>query len=204
VFRRRPQAVAEQGRPEAHAPRLVIGLGNPGGEYLATRHNVGFEVVDLLAERAGVKLRRGRFRCLQAEARIAGERVILIQPRTYMNRSGVTVRGAVNHYKTPLSRLLVVCDDVHLPPGGIRLRRTGSAGRHNGLISIIQALGSQDFPRLRIGVGEPPPYMNQVDYVLGRFEPQEREEVAAAIARAAEAVEVWLAEGIEAAMNRFN
>lgn len=204
MFLRRRRAVAEGDRAQARAPRLVVGLGNPGGEYLATRHNVGFKVVDLLAARAGVKLRRGRFRCIQAEARIAGERVILIQPRTYMNRSGVTVRGAVNYFHAPLSHLLVICDDVHLHPGVIRLRRAGSAGGHNGLISIIETLGSQEFPRLRIGVGEPPPHMSQVDYVLGRFEREEREAVAAAIARAAQAVAAWIAEGLEAAMNRFN
>jgi PTH1 family peptidyl-tRNA hydrolase len=203
MFRRRPRAAKEQDRSEG-APRLIIGLGNPGGEYLATRHNVGFEVTDLIAARAGARFRRGRFRAVQAEAQVAGARVILVQPRTYMNRSGVSVRGAVNYYKTPLSQVLVICDDVHLPPGRVRLRRSGSAGGHNGLTSIIQALGSSEFPRLRIGVGEPPPHMGQIDYVLGRFEPEERKEIAAAIAAAADAVEVWIAEGIEAAMNRFN
>ena len=182
----------------------MFGLGNPGGQYLATRHNVGFEVVELLAARAGAKFRRGKFRCAQADARIADARVILIEPHTFMNRSGATVRGAANYYKASLSSILVVCDDVHLPPGRIRLRRSGSAGGHNGLTSIIEAVGSSDFARLRIGVGEPPPHMGQVDYVLGRLQGREREEVAEAIARAAEAVEVWVAEGIEAAMNRFN
>jgi PTH1 family peptidyl-tRNA hydrolase len=205
----------------AAAPRLVVGLGNPGGQYLATRHNAGFEVVELLAARAGVKLRRGKFRCARAEARIvarpdqsgrhpgpqglgAGARVILIQPHTFVNLSGRAVQGAVNYYKVPLSRLLVVCDDVHLPVGKIRLRRSGGPGGHNGLSSIIEALGSEEFPRLRVGVGEPPPYVDQVTYVLSRFNPEEREEMAAAIARAADAVEVWIAAGIEEAMNRFN
>jgi len=200
LFRRRRVQVEPGGEP----PRLVFGLGNPGGEYLATRHNVGFEVTDLIAARAGARFRRGRFRCGQAEVRLAGARVILIQPRTYMNRSGITVRGAVNYYKMAPSHILVICDDVHLPPGTLRLRRSGSAGGHNGLTSIIQALGSSEFPRVRIGVGEPPPHMGQIDYVLGRFEPEERKDVAAAIAQAADAVEVWVAEGIEAAMNRFN
>jgi PTH1 family peptidyl-tRNA hydrolase len=200
LFRRRRAQEEAGGEP----PRLVFGLGNPGGEYLATRHNVGFEVVELIAARAGARFRRGRFRCVQAEVHLAGARVILIQPRTFMNRSGVTVRGVVNYYKTPLSHILVICDDVHLPPGKLRLRRSGSAGGHNGMTSIIQALGSSEFARLRVGVGEPPPHMSQIDYVLGRFEREEREEVAGAIARAADAVEVWIGEGIEAAMNRFN
>jgi PTH1 family peptidyl-tRNA hydrolase len=199
-FRRRKTEEDAGGEP----PRLVFGLGNPGGEHLATRHNVGFEAVELLAARAGARFRRGKFRCAQADARIASARVILIEPHTFMNRSGVTVRGAADYYKAPLSRILVVCDDVHLPPGRIRLRRSGSAGGHNGLTSIIEALGSSEFPRLRIGIGEPPPHMSQVDYVLGRFRGREREEVAEAIARAADAAEVWIAEGIEAAMNRFN
>jgi len=161
-------------------------------------------VVELLAARAQARLRRGKFRCSQAEARLADQRVILIQPHTYMNRSGATVRAAVGYYKVPLSRLLVVCDDVHLPLGKIRLRRSGSAGGHNGLISVIEALGSEEFPRLRIGVGEPPPHMDQVSYVLSRFAREEQEEIAAAIARAADAVEAWVSVGITEAMNRAN
>jgi len=121
-----------------------------------------------------------------------------------MNVSGRTVRAAVDYFKTPLSRLLVICDDVHLPVGKSRLRRAGGPGGHNGLVSIIEALGSKEFPRLRVGVGEPSPYMDQVTYVLSRFAREEREEVAAAIARAADAVEAWVGAGIEEAMNRFN
>lgn len=199
-FRRRQSAP----EPAASAPRLIVGLGNPGGRYLATRHNVGFEVVELVAARAGVRLRRGKFRCRQAEARIAGARVILMQPHTFMNLSGRTVRAAVDYFKTPLSHLLVICDDVHLPVGKIRLRPSGSAGGHNGLTSIIEALGSQEFGRLRVGIGEPPPHMDQVTYVLSRFAPDEREQVGEAIARAADAVEAWIALGIDEAMNRFN
>ncbi len=185
-------------------PRLIVGLGNPGGRYVGTRHNVGFEVVELLAARAGVRLRRGRFRCVRAEARIADSRVVLIEPHTYMNLSGQGVRAALDYYRVPRAHLLVVCDDVHLPPGRLRLRRSGSAGGHNGLISIIESLGNQDFPRLRIGVGEPPPHMDQVAYVLCHFEREELAEIGAAVARAAEAVETWISAGIEEAMNRFN
>ena len=199
-FRRRQSAP----EPAASAPRLIVGLGNPGGRYLATRHNVGFEVVELVAARASVRLRRGKFRCRQAEARIAGPRVILMQPHTFMNLSGRTVRAAVDYFKTPLSHLLVICDDVHLPVGKIRLRPSGSAGGHNGLTSIIEVLGSQGFGRLRVGIGEPPPHMDQVTYVLSRFTPDEREQVGEAIARAADAVEAWIAVGIDEAMNRFN
>lgn len=196
--------MTEQQPAHTCGPRLIVGLGNPGGRYVGTRHNVGFEVVDLLAARAGVRLRRGRLRGVQAEARVAGVRVILLEPRTYMNLSGAAVRAAADYYRVAPSHLLVVCDDVHLPLGQLRLRRGGSAGGHNGLISIIETLGRQDFPRVRVGVGEPPPYMEQVDYVLARFGPGQLAAVGAAIARAGDAVETWLAAGIEEAMNRFN
>lgn len=184
--------------------RLIIGLGNPGGRYLGTRHNVGFEVVELLAARAGVRLRRGRFRAAQAQARIDDVPVLLVQPHTYMNRSGLAVRAAVAYHQVPTSRVLVVCDDVHLPLGKLRLRRSGSAGGHNGLASIIECLGTEAFPRLRLGVGAPPPGSDQVSYVLSRFAAEEREVIAAAIACAADAAAAWVMLGIEAAMNRFN
>ena len=199
-FRKRVTA-PEAGGP---APRLVVGLGNPGGEHVGTRHNVGFEVVDLLAARVGVRLRRSRFHGAAAETRIAGMRVILLEPHTYMNLSGRAVRAAADYYRVGPQGLLVVCDDVHLPVGRIRLRRSGGPGGHNGLTSIIQALGSQDFARLRVGVNEPPPYMSQVDHVLSRFEAEEREAFGQAIARAAEAVESWVGAGVEEAMNKFN
>jgi len=189
---------------------LIVGLGNPGGRHVGTRHNVGFEVVDLLAARAGVRLRRSRLGGAAAEVVTGwkpappGARVILLEPHTYMNRSGAAVRAALQYHKLPPSHLLVVCDDVHLPLGRIRLRRTGSAGGHNGLISVIEALGSQDFPRLRIGVDEPPPHMDQIAYVLSRFAREELVTIGAAIARAADAVETWIEAGIDEAMNRFN
>jgi len=198
-FRRR-----ESAPPQSRDLRLIIGLGNPGGRHLGTRHNVGFEVAQLVAARAGVRLRRGRFRGVHAEARIGAIPVVVLEPHTYMNRSGLAVRAAVNYYQVPASRLLVVCDDVNLPLGKIRLRRTGSAGWHNGLASVIECLGTQGFPRLRIGIGAPPPHQDQVSYVLSPFAPEEREEIAAAIARAADAVEAWVTLGIDQAMNRFN
>jgi len=185
--------------------KLIVGLGNPGGRHVGTRHNVGFEVVNLLAMRAGVRLRRGRFRSHQARGRLADADVLLMQPHTYVNRAGGAVRAACNYYRlVELSDLLVICDDVNLPLGKLRLRRSGSGGGHNGLDSIIEALGTQGFTRLRVGVGAPPPYMEQSAYVLGRFAAEEREEIAAAIARAAEAGEAWVAAGIDEAMNRFN
>lgn len=184
--------------------KLVVGLGNPGLRYAATRHNVGFRLIDLLAERHRIRLRRSRLRGLSGTGSIAGQVVALLQPTTHMNDSGLSVAPAVRHYGAAPHELLVVCDDVNLDPGLLRLRRKGSAGGHHGLESIIEALGSDDFSRLRIGVGQPPPWQSWVDYVLEPFEKQELPIIGKAIARAADAVECWLAEGIEAAMNRFN
>jgi len=187
-----------------HADRLIVGLGNPGGRYVGTRHNVGFEAVRHLSERHGVLLRRSRLRAAEGCGEIAGVRVALVQPHTYMNLSGRCVVRAVRAYGIELERLLVICDDVNLPPGRLRARRAGSAGGHNGLASIIQVLGTDEFARLRIGIGEPPPWSDRVAYVLERFAGDEIETVQDAIQRAADAAEAWVAEGIEEAMNRFN
>jgi PTH1 family peptidyl-tRNA hydrolase len=184
--------------------RLIVGLGNPGRRYAGTRHNLGYEVLEELGRRHGIEPTRRKFRGGLGEGMIAGHRVVLLQPKTYMNLSGESVAPAMRFYDLPLTHLLVICDDVHLPPGGIRLRRSGSAGGHNGLISIIQHLGSESFPRLRIGIGEPPPGLDQVRYVLMPFRREEMAEVREAIDLAADAVEAWLGEGIEAAMSRFN
>jgi PTH1 family peptidyl-tRNA hydrolase len=193
--------------------KLVVGLGNPGGRYAATRHNVGFRVVDLLAERRGARLGRVRggilrlgdnLRGLAASADVGGVECALLQPMTYMNRSGISVARAVRYYGVSAADLLVICDDVHLAPGALRLRPRGSAGGHRGLESIISSLRTQDFARLRIGVGQPPPWQDWADYVLSPFERDEQPAVAETVARAADAVEAWLSDGISAAMDRFN
>lgn len=183
---------------------LIAGLGNPGRKYAGTRHNLGYEVLEELGSRHGIAPRRSKFRGALGEGSIAGRRVALLRPSTYMNLSGESVAPALRYYGLPLTHLLVICDDVHLPSGQVRLRRSGSAGGHNGLISIIQHLDSESFPRLRIGIGEPPPGVDQVRYVLMPFRREELAGVREAIDLAADAVETWLAEGIEAAMNRFN
>jgi PTH1 family peptidyl-tRNA hydrolase len=183
---------------------LIAGLGNPGRKYAGTRHNLGFEALEELGRRHGIAPTRRRFRGMLGEGAIAGRRVLLLRPGTYMNLSGESVAPALRFYQLPLAHLLVICDDVYLPPGKVRLRRSGSAGGHKGLISIIQHLDSDSFPRLRIGVGEPPPGLDQVQYVLMPFGRQERLAVQEAVDLAADVVEAWLAEGIEAAMNRFN
>lgn len=184
--------------------RVVCGLGNPGEEYRFTRHNVGFRVVDLLADRWG--LSRGRVRDGAASLEVALEepmgRVLLVKPLRFVNRSGTPLRAAVRKANAdPESDLLVVADDVDLPLGRIRLRREGSAGGHNGLRDIIEALGTDQFARLRVGIGRDG---DTVDHVLSTFARGEQELAGEAIAAAADAVETWLREGIEAAMTRFN
>ncbi len=184
--------------------KLVVGLGNPGRKYAGTRHNVGFDVVAQLARRFNAPAPRTAFQAEVTEAAIQGERVLLAAPQTYMNLSGRSVRQIVEFYKLPLDQLLVVCDDLNLPPGRLRLRASGSAGGQKGLQNIIEHLGTEDFPRLRLGIGRPPPQIDAVDYVLMRFPADERELIAAAVEQAALAVEVWVRVGTSAAMNQVN
>ena len=184
---------------------LVVGLGNPGSQYEQTRHNVGFQVVDELAERCQVPIQRLKFRALTNLAALGGERALLMRPVTYMNLSGEAVQEAAAFYKVPPERILVISDEVALPPGRIRVRRGGSAGGHNGLKNIIAHLGSDQFPRVRLGVGQKPhPDYDMADWVLGKPQGEERTAVEAAVVRAADAVECLLAKGLEEAMNRFN
>lgn len=183
--------------------KLIVGLGNPGREYEGTRHNLGFEVVALLSRRHGIPVTRRAFRSLVGEGGMAGERVLLMRPQTYMNLSGEAVAAAARYHKLQAEDVIVVLDDVALPIGRLRLRYTGSAGGHNGLANILLLLGTQDVPRIRIGVGASRPGA-LVSHVLSRFAREEAEEVAIACERAADAVECALAEGFETAMNRYN
>lgn len=184
--------------------RLVVGLGNPGPEYRGTRHNVGFLVVDELARRAGADTWREQHGALVARARAAGDGVTLVKPLTFMNLSGQAVGAVAGYYKVEPADVLVVADDVALPLGRLRLRRAGGAGGHNGLKSLIEHLGTQAFPRLRVGVGRGDERRDLADHVLGRFEAGEREVVTAAVLRAADAVDAVLSDGIERAMSAFN
>ncbi len=188
--------------------KVVTGLGNPGERHRLTRHNVGFRVVDLLADRWGLtgagRVRDGAAR-LEVQLSDPDERVLLVKPMKYMNLSGGPVRAALRQTGAdPAEDLLVVTDDVDLPLGRLRLRREGSAGGHNGLRDIIASLGSNEFGRLRVGIGRPGSSRVTVNHVLATFKPAERELATEAIAVAADAVEVWLRDGIEAAMNEFN
>ncbi|RMF87446.1 MAG: aminoacyl-tRNA hydrolase [Nitrospirae bacterium] len=183
---------------------LVAGLGNPGPEYAASRHNAGFWVVDELADRAGVRLSRDRHGALSAAARLAGERVVLAEPQSYMNASGGPVQALLHYFRVPLDHLIVVHDDMDLPLGRLRVKRGGGHGGHNGLRSIHRAVGSGDYLRVKIGIGRPRAGRDATAHVLGRITEAEAEVLGEVVARAADAVETILREGVEAAMNRFN
>lgn len=184
---------------------LVVGLGNVGDQYEGTRHNVGFRVADELAERRRVPIQKLKYRALTNTCEVAGVKVLLMKPVTYMNLSGEAVRQAADFYKIPPERVLVVSDDVALPVGKLRVRKNGSAGGHNGLKNIIQHLGTDAFPRVKLGVGEKPyPDYDMADWVLGKFSGEDKKTVDAAVNRAADAVECILGQGLEKAMNKFN
>jgi PTH1 family peptidyl-tRNA hydrolase len=182
---------------------VVVGLGNPGSRYDRTRHNVGFAVVDLLAEDSGVGRSQTRFQAEVREWRLGDAKVLLVKPETFMNLSGRAVRQVMDFYQAPLENLLVVCDDINLPLGKLRFRAQGTHGGQNGLRDIQAHLGTTEYCRLRIGVGAPPEN-EAVDYVLGRFRPSERPLINDAIRLAAQAVEAWIRNGIEAVMNQYN
>jgi PTH1 family peptidyl-tRNA hydrolase len=181
--------------------KAIVGLGNPGREYAGTRHNIGFDVVDEIARRWNAALRPWKS---VAEVAVVGTRgVVLVEPQTFMNASGEAVSRVVAFHKLEMADVLVIVDEVQLPLGQLRLRRSGSAGGHNGLKSVIQHVGTE-FPRLRIGIGRGDPKWDLADHVLSRFAREEREVVNDAVSRAADAVELFVDQGLEAAMSRFN
>lgn len=184
--------------------KLIVGLGNPGRAYEGTRHNVGFDVLAILARRAGSPVRRQRFQGETAQATLRGTSVLLLWPLTWMNLSGSSVLAARDFYKIDDADILVLCDDFQLPLNSIRLRGSGSGGGQNGLADVLLRLGSKSIPRLRIGIGPVATGWKTADFVLGRFAPHERGDVEVVLERAADAAEEWAALGIDAAMNRFN
>lgn len=196
--------------------KLVVGLGNPGSEYVGTRHNVGFEVLDALAEKLGWcgpgefnRLARSQFDGLALDGRLTlsrgdEEKVLLLKPMTFMNVAGRSVQQARDFFRLPLDDLLVVVDELALPVGRLRLRPSGSDGGHNGLKDVRRALGSDRYARLRVGIDGPPTFLPGREYVLQRFTPEQRVAMDKAIPRAASAVVTWVDQGIEAAMNQFN
>lgn len=184
---------------------LVVGLGNPGSKYWNTRHNVGYAALDALADQLHVKVDRVKFQGLTGQATYQSNKLILLKPTTYMNLSGQSVQAAARFYKVPPERILVFSDDISLDPGRLRVRKNGSAGGHNGLKSIISSLGSQEFPRIKIGVGaKPHPDYDLADWVLSTFPMDQRGDMEETYKRAAQAALVLISNGPEAAANQFN
>ncbi|MCH2131861.1 MAG: aminoacyl-tRNA hydrolase [Pirellulaceae bacterium] len=184
--------------------KLIVGLGNPGKKYQSTRHNVGFEVIAILSQRFASGKAKNRFQGETWEANIHGERCLLLCPLTYMNLSGRSVQPALEYYRIQPDELLVICDDFHLDLGTLRFRPQGSSGGQKGLADIIRCLGTDEVPRLRMGVGPLTDRWDAADFVLSRFSGQHRELAQETILSAAEGVESWISEGIEQCMNRYN
>ena len=201
LFRKIESEHAHEG-PITH---LIVGLGNPGAEYQNTRHNVGFMALDEIAASAGATVSRLRFRALTGEGSLGGHRVLFMKPQTYMNLSGEAVGEAAAFYKIPPERVIVLCDDISFAPGRVRIRRSGSAGGHNGLKSIIASLGSDAFVRFKIGVGERADKSQDLaSFVLGKFPPADREALAGLLSRLPEALTLWLSGKEDEALNKFS
>ena len=193
-------------RSPSGAPEfLIVGLGNPGPKYEFTRHNAGFLCMDLLAQQLGVKIDRIKFKSVVADVAIEGSRCILMKPQTFMNNSGEAVRDAANFYKIPPEHIIILFDDISLPPGKLRIRRKGSDGGHNGIKSILYLLGSDQFPRIKLGVGaKPRPDYDLADWVLSTFQKDELSRMKEAMEKACEAVPLLVREETDSAMNLYN
>lgn len=184
---------------------IIAGLGNPGKEYENTRHNAGYEVIDALAEKYNISVLELKHKAMIGKGYIEGQKAVLVKPLTFMNLSGESLRMVTDYYKADAEQdLIVVSDDISLPPGQLRVRKKGSAGGHNGLKNIIKMLGTENFQRIRMGVGEKPKNYDLADWVLGHFNKEEKAAMEEATAKAVRAVELMLAEGADAAMNEFN
>ena len=183
---------------------IIAGLGNPGKQYEGSRHNVGFMTLDVLADRYHIDVSEKAHKALIGKGVIEGNKVILVKPQTFMNLSGESIRSVLDYYKAEPSEFIVIYDDISLEPGSLRIRKKGSAGGHNGIKNIIAHLGTQEFPRVRVGVGAKPPRMDLADYVLGRFSKGEKELMEQAYQDGAAAAVSMMTEGIDAAMNHFN
>ena len=185
--------------------KLIVGLGNPGEKYSRTRHNVGFDVIDLLSAKLNIPVKKLKCRATIGEGMIGSEKIVLIKPQTFMNLSGLTVSDALSWYKVEPKDMLLIVDDIDLPLGQVRMRAKGGPGTHNGLRHIVQCTGSGDFPRIRVGVGAPPPEWDLADWVLSKYADEESRKIAYdAYLLAADAALCWAEQGIDLAMNRYN
>lgn len=183
---------------------VIVGLGNPGKQYNKTRHNVGFDVIDMLAKEYGISVTKIKHKALIGEGRIGTEKVLLVKPQTYMNLSGETLIDIYNYYKVDLENIVVIYDDIDLDVGKLRIRKKGSAGTHNGMRSIVKCLGSTEFPRVRVGVSKPMPGQNLADFVLSRFRKEEADDLSMGLEKACNAVDCIIRENLDLAMNKYN
>jgi PTH1 family peptidyl-tRNA hydrolase len=183
---------------------VVVGLGNPGKDYTNTRHNIGFNTVDLIGKRNNINLNKIKFNSIYGEGNIGGEKILLVKPQTYMNNSGTSVRDISQYYKIPIENIIVVVDDIDIDFSSVKLRAKGSAGSHNGLKSIINHIQRDDFPRVKVGIGKKYEKQDLADFVLSRFSKDEQIDIDISIITAAEAVESIIKDGIDTAMNKYN
>ncbi|AFS79379.1 peptidyl-tRNA hydrolase Pth [Gottschalkia acidurici 9a] len=183
---------------------VVVGLGNPGSKYDGTRHNVGFDVIDILANRHNVKINKIKFKSVYGEVNLGNEKVMFVKPQTFMNRSGESVLEISNFFKVPVENIIVIVDDIDIGLGALRIRSKGSAGSHNGMKSIIYLLQKDNFPRVKIGVGKPEVGRDLADFVLGRFNKEEQIIMDEALNKAADSIECLIKEGIDSSMNKYN
>lgn len=183
---------------------VIVGLGNPGKQYDKTRHNVGFDVIDILAKEYDISVTKIKHKALIGEGRVGTEKVLLVKPQTYMNLSGETLIDIYNYYKVDLENIVVIYDDIDLDVGKLRIRKKGSGGTHNGMRSIIKCLGSTEFPRVRVGVSKPIPGQNLADFVLSRFRKEEADDLAIGLEKACNAVDCIIRENLDLAMNKYN
>lgn len=183
---------------------VVVGLGNPGKDYSNTRHNIGFNTLDLIAKRNNININKIKFQSVYGEGNISGEKILLVKPQTYMNNSGITVRDISQYYKVPMENIIVVVDDIDIDFSAVKIRAKGSAGSHNGLKSIISNIQGEDFPRVKVGIGKKHENQDLADFVLSRFSRAEQTDIDMSFVIAAEAVESIIKDGIDAAMNKYN
>lgn len=183
---------------------LIVGLGNPGNEYRETRHNVGFDALDLIGKRNFIEINKAKFNSVYGEGNISGKKVFLVKPTTYMNLSGQSIKEFADYYKIENENIVVLADDIDIPFSSIRIRRSGSAGSHNGLKSVVKSLGTKKFPRIKIGIGQKTPKQTLVSFVMGKFSKDERIDIDSAIEVSALATESIIKDGIETSMNKYN